>query len=961
MDTPTNGPARKLALTVYESERNPAGRAATADWEEVCALLEKRTVRHQREGGKGFSGNRLKPGTSRKNENVEFLSMAVADIDNGTTLESLMPLIEGYEWFAYSSFKHTETAPRYRIVFPLTRDIPATEWAEVWQGFSTKLIGGNNDPATKDPSRFFWLPMAHPDRIEDSFVQRNRGRWLDPDELDLAGAIPQNTQVELPPASKPVENMLGGGTDFPPASLALAADRCAQLQLFKETGGQTEPFWHACIGVAKHATDGHALAHTWGQNYAGYDPAETQKKLDAWKVGPTTCVKFEEQNAEVCKNCAFKGKVTSPIQLGQVVDDRPPEVVEAMPTGGFATFTPPHWPRGFRCRGNTVYMQIPDKDGVIEEVRAFAPLFYFTERIEQDDGTYALRARMNVTGTKWREFDVPTKQLAEVRALKATLASYEIMTHNDKITELYVKDYAAKLRESIEHVNTFRQFGWNEARTGFVIGDQMIHKDGRSKIRLSSGAASQPSLVTCHEVRGTKEEWTAAVMELYHRDNGLPYQYTICTQFGAPLAPLLGHAEWNGIPLALTSDDSGYGKTTCVLIGINAFCNAQKTMVSSITPKAIVNRASILNNLPVLYDELTQQLRDPEELSDVTYALSTGKARVRLKQDGSEQAAGPDFKAMCSITANKNYMEMLASAKVNPMATQMRVFEIPMESYDKMDSLYLDTSALHTKHHLLANHIKDNVYGVWADDYFKFVIENRAAIETKLRHFANTLVGHLGGNATRERFYAYHVACTLVGGWVAKRIGALDFDLNELRDWAIRHIERMRSIANNYSANTTDLFSKFLADIHGQILVTKHYELLDFRRSQIEVPMLPIRGSVCARLVLGSEKERGKLYVSVKALDEWCSKNDQTPSSFRRRLASANLLRQLTDRGRGYDKDMYLAKGVPTVPMGKCRCIEVDFATVQGYIEEHVDNKVIDFYTPTGLKPAADNTTVKSA
>lgn len=950
MDSSTDGAARKLSLTIYENERTPAGRSATADWGAVCSLLEKRSVRHVREGGRGFSGNRLKPGATRKNENVEYVSMAIADIDNGTTLESLMPVIGGYEWFAYSSFKHTDEKPRFRIVFPLTKDVPGTEWGTTFKQFDQQLILGNCDPATKDPSRFFWLPMAHPDRIEMSFVQRNHGKWLDPDALQ---PVEDPSPLDALPVSsdEPFENVLGGGQQFPESSFALVAERCEQIKFFKDTGGDSEPHWHKCIGVAKHTTDGHALIHEWGKAYSGYSPAETEKKYAQWKHGPTTCAKFEEVASERCKTCAYKGKVTSPIQLGVLVEQTPPTFTQTV-GNTTTTFTPPFWPAGFSARNGTVYMQIPKDDGTVDSVRTFAPLFYFTERIELDDGTYALRARMNVRGNLWREFDVPTKQLAETRTLKATLASYEIMTYNDKLTEAYVKEYASKLREHVDHVNTFRQFGWNSNRTGFIMGDTMIHKDGRSRVRLSTDTVRDPNLTNIHAVSGTKEEWSEAVMELYNRENGLPYQYTLCTQFGAPLASLLGHSEWNGIPLALTSDDSGYGKTTCVLIGINALSHGTRTMMSSITPKAIIGRASVMNHVPVLYDELTQQLTDPEDLMDVTYTLSTGKPRSGMESSGRERVPLPDFIAMASITANKNYMEKLAAAKTNPMATQMRIFEIPMESYDKMDTL-LESSKLHSKHHQLANHVKDNVYGVWADDYFKFVIENRALVEAKLRQTANALVAHLGGHAARERFYAYHVACAMVGGWVAKRIGAIGFELNEIRDWALRHIERMRATANNYGANTSDLFSKFLADIHGKILVTKHYDTLDYRRNNIEVPMLPLRGSVCARLVLGSEKERGKLYVSVKALDEWCAENDQAPTAFRRRLASSSLLRQLSDRGKGLEKEMYLAKGVPTVPMGKCRCVEVDFATVQGYIEEHIDNRIIDFHIPTGASQSS--------
>jgi uncharacterized protein (DUF927 family) len=194
---------------------------------------------------------------------------------------------------------------------------------------------------------------------------------------------------------------------------------------------------------------------------------------------------------------------------------------------------------------------------------------------------------------------------------------------------------------------------------------------------------------------------------------------------------LLQYEEWNGIPMALTSDRSGLGKSTVCKVGINALCNSAKTTVADSTAKAIIGRASAMNNLPVLFDEVTNSLKDPIELGNTLYSLSNGRPRIGMQSDGRERVPSPPYKLNSSLTGKKNVMFQLTETKTNPEAMQMRVFEIALEDYPIMDSMKED-SELHAQHHELALDLVNNHYGVWADDYFKFVIENRPEIVERL-------------------------------------------------------------------------------------------------------------------------------------------------------------------------------------------------------------------------------------
>lgn len=97
--------------------------------------------------------------------------------------------------------------------------------------------------------------------------------------------------------------------------------------------------------------------------------------------------------------------------------------------------------------------------------------------------------------------------------------------------------------------------------------------------------------------------------------------------------------------------------------------------------------------------------------------------------------------------------------------------------------------------------------------------------------------------------------------------------------------------------------------------------------------MLQTRNSVVARLVLGTNVERPKLFISTKAIDAWCVKNSITPLQFKRDLNALGLIVAVGDN---LDKKVSLGRGVPSHPMGQCRCLEFKFSAAQGYIDEFV-------------------------
>ena len=156
------------------------------------------------------------------------------------------------------------------------------------------------------------------------------------------------------------------------------------------------------------------------------------------------------------------------------------------------------------------------------------------------------------------------------------------------------------------------------------------------------------------------------------------------------------------------------------------------------------------------------------------------------------------------------------------------------------------------------------------------------------------------------------------------------FDMDALYQWSFAHILKMREAAGEFNMTASDKFAMFITEMQGNILVTREFDRLDSRSVKTETPLVPIRGSIFVRLVLGSEHETPKIFVSVRALEDWCKRNSANYLQIRREMITAGLAKVGVNNR--CDKDVYLNRGVPSCPTGKSRAIEFDYEKVQGVV-----------------------------
>ena len=111
----------------------------------------------------GFVGGYLSQGT-RKNANVLYRSVATLDIDYGTLeVWDDFTMAFGFAAMLYSTHKHSNEHPRFRLVFPLSRQVSPAEYEPICRRIAADLGIDLFDDTTYELPRLFYWPSTSKD------------------------------------------------------------------------------------------------------------------------------------------------------------------------------------------------------------------------------------------------------------------------------------------------------------------------------------------------------------------------------------------------------------------------------------------------------------------------------------------------------------------------------------------------------------------------------------------------------------------------------------------------------------------------------------------------------------------------------------------------------------------------------------------------------------------------------
>lgn len=124
-------------------------------------------------------------GTTRANKNVlAWAGWAAVDVDDhefqGNLKDELNSRYGKYTYICYSTASSKHGLPKFRMVFPLRKEVGADNIKHFWFALNSEL-GSIGDKQTKDLSRMYFVPATYNDAF--NFIFTNLGDPIDPVDL----------------------------------------------------------------------------------------------------------------------------------------------------------------------------------------------------------------------------------------------------------------------------------------------------------------------------------------------------------------------------------------------------------------------------------------------------------------------------------------------------------------------------------------------------------------------------------------------------------------------------------------------------------------------------------------------------------------------------------------------------------------------------------------------------------
>lgn len=640
---------------------------------------------------------------------------------------------------------------------------------------------------------------------------------------------------------------------------------CEQIRyIYENQATLPEPLWRAGLSITKYCEDSDRATYLLSRGHPGYTPEATQKKLDLIN-GALHCTTIRDYasavgRAQVCKDCPHWGKIKTPLSIGREVAEATEEdlIVHSKPEGSEEdadfTYVIPKAPRPYFMGKNGGVFKKITKDDEEFEICVYHNDIYVSRRLNDKEAGDCIVMRLHLPKDGVREFTIPMSVVSTNDEFRKQLYSRGVVVQ--KVDELknYILESVKEMQFNSVAQTAHRQFGWTDDRCDvFIIGDKEVRAE---RIEYNPPTSVTGHLFSAFEKKGSMEEWQDA-MEFYNRPGMELHQFIIGLSFGSIFTKF---TAVNAALLHVFSPDSGLGKTTSLYAAASIWGDPTKlTLKESDTINSKMNRAEIMNNLIMLYDELTNA--PPMDLSNLVYQLTSGSQKNRLAPSANqERVRGEPWKLMGVSTGNTSVVEKMMAFKAVPKGELMRVLEVralkvPGLTKEETDKLSLQLI---------------NNYGHAAIPFLQYVISNIVMVRAKYKEVQRRMDARL--NLTyQERFYSVMVANAFTGLMISNQLGLTNFNLKKVRLWLEGVMSNAMSRAGSLQLDPELILNNFWAENWNNTLRIKASQDLRTNTAsddndQFTVADATPRGG----LVLRYEYDVKKLFIMTAPLRDWC-------------------------------------------------------------------------------------------
>ena len=769
--------------------------------------------KQQERGDKNPTGK-----TYRTHRNMGWARCFFSDLDVGKQYPDRATAVA-----ALISFLDTTDLPKPAVVssgkglhlyWPLTEDVAAEDWKP--QAIKLKKLqeyhGFHVDPVrTADTSSVLRVPgtkhLKDPKRPLDVVVVKAGDAPISFDAfvtlLDRAVQLtPTGEAITVPLPESMVDNQ--------PVVLGQLAKACAQIdRIVRGASTMSEPEWWRGLGVIRFVENGRDICHKVSIPHPGYNPDETNKKLDQLErpmsdgrsIGPTTCGTMADTcGSDICNRCWFRKApgyldTSSPLVAARRM---PKKAVEGIPS-------PP-----------SPYTRV--KDGIMrgsEDPHIICPYDLYPVLNFHDPAN-------NKRSSLW-ELVVPRKGIVQFQLLHEEVQDPRILGgilgNNGFLPQLeelkwirhYMSAYIRELQRHQDENNQHSHLGWTDDHAAFILPEHAIM---RGKV--------VPALVTHQVAKATtsiKRAGTQAkqieLLSFYKDERYVRHQFMIACSLASPLFYTTGHYG----TVVNMAGESGASKSTALLTAGSLWGMPDDFVINGTagggTVKGKNNRFAILSNLPVCVDEITNM--NVDDARELVMGFTQKQAEpIKLDRNSVEKARSTNGKSTLLLcTANNSLHEMLSQRNQAGTAGSMRVFEMPTPRI--FHTIPEHEAKAEADDFLRA--LRQN-YGHVGPAFMEHVQGNLAGFETMVIDEVKRLeaIGHF---RSAERFWSAVAASGMVALKQAYKIGLLPFDPDLVEEWLMSsQLSLMRGIVTSSYANPVDQIMAYLATHANNMLVT---------------------------------------------------------------------------------------------------------------------------------------------
>jgi hypothetical protein len=846
---------------------------------------------------------------SRKIDNAHQMRSFFLDLDCGSS-KGFTDQEAAYK--ALRTFCKNNKLPRpllinsgrgIHVYWRLTHPVSKGDWLPVAERLKS-LCARNNFPAdpavTSDVARVLRVPLTHNYKGNPPILVEILGDTPDPVDFDLFAEALGSDPIPVPrryaPSDRSALNdvLMGNRTSSFKTIIdrTLAGSGCGQIAyILNNRATLDEPMWRGGLSIAKFCSDGEKAAHFISKGHPDYSEAATENKLDLIK-GPYRCETFDKNNSGICARCPHMGNIGSPISLGGHIQEatEADNVVVApsasLPNAPIQTYIIPKYPAPyFRGANGGVYLRKVDDDGEIEERCIYHNDIYVIRRVlDQEIGaSIVMRLHLPLDGVK--DFTVALSAVTSKEEFRKAMSMQGVAVA--RIDELmkYTLDWVNQMQLTEKEDMAHKQFGWaDEEFDSFILGNQQIYAD---RIDFNPPSGATRGLFSAFEAKGTLDGWKNAV-EFYNRAGFELHQYMVANGFGSILMPM---SPVHCSHIHLYSKESGVGKTTAMMASASIWGSPSILLLNERdTQNSKMNRGEVYKNLPLYFDELTNS--SPRDLSNLAYQLTGGKQRGRMSSgSNNERFRGEPWSLTSISTGNTSAIERISGFKDMPKAEAQRILEI------KVDRLFVK-AADKEEQDKFSKAIVSN-YGHAGVIFVQHVMKNVDSTRT-LFEKVQKRVDEENGLTSENRFWSAGAAATLTALIIARKIGLLNYDPEQVFKFISNEIQKNKRISAEMTGSAEEYINDYIHENYGNILWIKSTD--DLRAingngiDELIVPEQQPRGKLVARY----ETDVKRLYLAPKPFKHWCTEQQINYASLMTDLAECMNARKAKMRlGKG--------------------------------------------------------------